>query len=226
MATAKINIKSIDYFKFKKIVIDGNRDDYGSCSKEVKALCDSVQTLSFRDEEFDVQSDRGRFEEVCTYYHQILQSKRIDPVDMRIKSGWWGDHRSGYSAGKIKASVLLEVLVAKTRDWAARHGGVQASVLDKVEQRIEGPGLFVFKHKEHQCFQYIGRADNVFSRCAELLRTAFEASVTEPLAALLVITTSTDWDFYFVPVSANGMWGVETLNMPFLRIRTIWTSPH
>ena len=57
---AKINIKSIDYFKFKKIVMDGNRDDYASCSKEVKSLCDAVQTLSFRDEEFDETSDRAR----------------------------------------------------------------------------------------------------------------------------------------------------------------------
>lgn len=210
MATAKINIKNIDYFKFKKIVIDGNRDDYANCSKEVKAMCDSVQTLTFRDEEFDVQSDRSRFEEVCTYYHQILQSKRIDPVDMRIKSGWWGDHKTGYSAGKIKPAVLLEVLVAKTKDWAARHGGIQTSMLEKVEEKIEGPGLYVFKHKEHQCFQYIGRAENVFAKCGETLKAAFEGSITDPLAALLVISMSTDWDFYFIPVSASGMFSRHT----------------
>src|SRR6218665_990208 len=210
MATAKINIKNIDYFKFKKIVIDGNRDDYANCSKEVKAMCDSVQTLTFRDEEFDVQSDRSRFEEVCTYYHQILQSKRIDPVDMRIKSGWWGDHKTGYSAGKIKPAVLLEVLVAKTKDWAARHGGIQTSMLEKVEEKIEGPGLYVFKHKEHQCFQYIGRAKNIFAKCGETLKAAFEGSITDPLAALLVISMSTDWDFYFIPVSASGMFSRHT----------------
>jgi hypothetical protein len=60
---------------------------------QVKLLCDSVQTLKFRDEEFDDETDRGRFEDVCNYYRDILASKRIDPTDMRIKSGWWGDHK-------------------------------------------------------------------------------------------------------------------------------------
>ena len=46
--TAKINVKNMDYFKFKKIVIDGSRDDYESCSREIRSLCDAVQTLSFR----------------------------------------------------------------------------------------------------------------------------------------------------------------------------------
>ena len=73
MATgAKINIKNIDYFKFKKIVIDGNRDDYGGCSREVKSLCDSVQTLSFRDDEFDDVSDRARFDEIISSYRSGL----------------------------------------------------------------------------------------------------------------------------------------------------------
>ena len=45
MANPRINIKNIDYFKFKKIVIDGNRDDYAECSKDVKDFCDIVQTV-------------------------------------------------------------------------------------------------------------------------------------------------------------------------------------
>ena len=65
---AKISIKSIDYFKFKKIVVDGNRDDFAQCSREVRALCDAVQTLAFRDEEFDDVTDRARFEEIISYY--------------------------------------------------------------------------------------------------------------------------------------------------------------
>ena len=36
MSVARINIKNIDYFKYKKLVIDANRDDYLSCSKEVR----------------------------------------------------------------------------------------------------------------------------------------------------------------------------------------------
>jgi len=103
MSTAKINIKNIDYFKYRKLVIDGNRDDYALCSREVKSLCDAVQTLTFRDDEFDDASDRARFDEVSACYRQILASKRIDPLDMRLKSGWWGEAGrtggSGYSAG-------------------------------------------------------------------------------------------------------------------------------
>ena len=63
----RINLKTIDYYRFRKMVIDGNRDDYAACSKEVKALCDCVQTISFRDEEFDDVSDRIRFDEICGY---------------------------------------------------------------------------------------------------------------------------------------------------------------
>ena len=122
MATARINLKNIDYFKFKKLVVDGNRDDYSSCSKEVQSLCDCVQTLKFRDEEFDDESDRMRFAEICIYYKQILNSKRIESLDMRIKSGWWGDHKNAYSAGKIKPAALKELLISKAKAWVSRHG--------------------------------------------------------------------------------------------------------
>ena len=102
MSTAKINIKNIDYFKYRRLVIDGNRDDYALCSRQVQSLCDAVQTLTFRDDEFDDASDQARFDDVSTCYRQILASKRIDPVDMRLKSGWWGEAGragSAYSAG-------------------------------------------------------------------------------------------------------------------------------
>jgi len=84
MSTAKINIKNIDYFKFKKMVMDGNRDDYGSCSKEVKTLCDAVQTLSFRDEEFDEHSDRARLDcrltsDRCSEPGYIVDCTRSEP---------------------------------------------------------------------------------------------------------------------------------------------------
>ena len=110
MSTAKINIKNIDYFKYRKLVVDGSRDDYACCSREVKAMCDAVQTLSFRDDEFDAASDRSRLSDIGSYYRQILAGKRVDPVDMRLKSGWWGDPSrtvTGYSAGMYrKISVL------------------------------------------------------------------------------------------------------------------------
>ena len=203
MATARINIKSIDYFKFKKLIIDGNRDDYNSCSKEVKSLCDCVQTLNFRDEEFDDVMDRGRFEEICTLYKQILTSKRIDAVDMRIKSGWWGDHKNAYSAGKIKPAALKELLISKAKNWVSRHGDSLLKEKD-VQEKIEGPGLYVFKHREHQCFQYVGMAERIFATCGEKLKSAYEGSSQEPLAALLLISMASDWDFYFIPVAPSG----------------------
>ncbi len=202
MAVPRINIKSMDYFKFKKVVIDGNRDDYNNCSKEIQTLCDCVQTLNFRDEEFDDVTDKGRFEEICTYYRQILVSKRIDPTDMRIKSGWWGDHKNAYSAGKLKATALKEVVAQKAAAWAQRHG--QSSDKAVISSSLDGPGLYVLKHREHQCFQYVGRADKVLARFAEKLKAAFEGSVQEPLAALLVISMETDWDFYFTSVDEKG----------------------
>ncbi|KAK2145859.1 hypothetical protein LSH36_651g01021 [Paralvinella palmiformis] len=204
MAVPRINIKNIDYFKFKKLVIDGARDDYNSCSKEVKALCDCVQTLNFRDEEFDDVTDRARFSEICAYYRQIMASKRIEATDMRIKSGWWGDHKNAYSAGKIKASILKDLLLKKSKEWTERHGGLLEKVSDtELQNKIEGRGLYVLKHKDHQCFQYVGRADKIFARFSEKLRAAFESNLEEPLAALVVISMATDWDFYFIPVSTN-----------------------
>lgn len=73
-----------------------------------------------------------------------------------------------------------------------------------IPEKIDGPGLYVFKHKEHQCFQFVGRADRIFSRVGEKLKASFEGGLTEPLAALLVISMATDWDFYFMPVSRDG----------------------
>lgn len=203
MCAARINIKNIDYFKFKKVIVDGNRDDYNACSKEVKSLCDSVQTLNFRDEEFDDESDKGRFADVCGYYKQILASKRIEPADMRIKSGWWGDHKNAYSAGKLKPQALKDSLVSKAKQWSEKNG--KEVTTEEVSEKIEGPGLFVFKHKEHQCFQYIGRAEKMFSKCGEKLKAVFDGTSQEPLASLIVISMCTDWDFYFIPVHDYGM---------------------
>jgi len=95
----------------------------------------------------------------------------------------------------------MEVLSSKVRDWAARHHDTS---LNGVDQRLDSRGLYVFKHREHQCFQLVGRADNVFTRCSELLKAAFDGTASDPLSALLVISLASDWDFYFLPVEANG----------------------
>ena len=119
--------------------------------------------------------------------------------------------------------MLLEVLASKTRDWLSRHcsappasssaaGSRLQATVEPVEEKLEGPGLYVFKHRERQCFQIVGRAADgggVFARCAERLKAAFDgtpSSGSDPLAALLVISLASDWDFYFVPVAATGQW--------------------
>lgn len=200
---AKINLKNMDYFKFRKYVIDGNRDETSVCSKEVASLCACVQTLNFRDDEFDPGGqDWSRFDEICLGYRQILQGKRVDPFDVKIKSGWWGEQKSGLSAGKLRAAQLLEVLVMKTKDWMARHGESNSkSDVTPLEKLIEGPGVYVFKHKERSCFQLIQSTSNIFQKCSEFLKSSFEGSLTSPISALIVVSLVTDWDFYFVPVA-------------------------
>jgi len=81
---------------------------------------------------------------------------------------------------------------------------------DAVEELIEGPGLYAFKHKERQCFQYVGRAQRIFSECAEKLKSAFEGTLQDPLAVLLVISMASDWDFYFITVSGSGQYTEST----------------
>ena len=98
---------------------------------------------------------------------------------------------------------MKDVLLNKTKDWNHRHGA-SPNQMKPLTTKIDGPGLFVFKHKDHQCFQFIGRADRIFSKCGEKLKAAFEGSLQEPLAALLVISMASDWDFYFLPVGPKG----------------------
>jgi len=87
---------------------------------------------------------------------------------MRLKSGWWGgsgagggDKGGGYSAGKIKPAALVDTLTVKTLEWSKRHekpgpgednSNTRGSSSDpeKTAEKLEGPGLFVFKHREHQ----------------------------------------------------------------------------
>ena len=201
---ARINIKNMDYFKFKKLVIDGSRDDYDQCSKEIKALCDVVQTLRFRDEEFDLLSDIDRFQEICTYYKQILISKRIDSADMRIKSGWWGDHKNAYSAGKIKPGVFREILLSKACDWYTRNGTSLEDFNANIAPHFDGCGIYVIKHTDHQCFQLVQRATKMFPHVMEKFKQTFDGNNSEPLSALLIVTMYHEWDFYFIPVTEKG----------------------
>jgi len=69
--------------------------------------------------------------------------------------------------------------------------------------------VFVFKHRERQCFQYVGRTagqrGGVFAACADLLKSTFDGTLTEPIAALLVVSMAADWDFHYVPLADQGI---------------------
>jgi len=116
--------------------------------------------------------------------------------------------RCGLVAGKIKSTMLQEVLSTKSRNWAARHPDDTTSLSSAGDDcRLDGPrGLYVFKHRDRPCWQLVGRATDcsLFTRCSDLLKAAFDGTANDPLSALLVISLASDWDFYCVPVDATG----------------------
>ena len=82
----------------------------------------------FRDEQFadDVDdssgsssssgsgSDRRLFDEILAGYRLILTGKRVDPVDIRVKTGWWADSAgtatsSCGSAGKVSRLMTMSM---------------------------------------------------------------------------------------------------------------------
>jgi len=102
MATTRINVRTIDYHKFRSLVID--RDGFGQqlvdrCDRDVAALCDAVRCLYDRQKRFDDDCggsktsrggrDRARFGEICGWYKLILENRRVRSVDVRLRSSWW-----------------------------------------------------------------------------------------------------------------------------------------
>lgn len=96
-------------------------------------------------------------------------------------------------------------MLRKNADWWSRQSGSAASA-DGDE--LDRPGVFVFKHRERQCFQSVGRTcgqrGGVFAACADLLKSTFDGTLTEPVAALLVVSMVADWDFYYLPLAEHG----------------------
>ena len=129
-------------------------------------------------------------------------------VDVSLKGKNDDKNVSAAAAGRLRSSNLRQTLVDKTVDWLRVHGpgcwrDLPATETD-VSRRLDGPGVFVFAHRDRRCFQLVARSANVFSWCSDVLRDAFEGSNPDPLSALLVTSVSQDWDFYFVPVLSTG----------------------
>ncbi|MCU0931787.1 MAG: hypothetical protein MUE43_08285, partial [Serpentinimonas sp.] len=64
---------------------------------------------------FAVQSDQRHLDEILNGYRAILAGKRVDPVDIRVKSGWWADvgttAGSCGSAGKVHVKFVFHAFV-------------------------------------------------------------------------------------------------------------------
>jgi len=101
MATSRITIRTIDYHKFRSLVIERDGEELRDrCDRDVAALCDAVRRLYNRRRRFDDDccddgsttdrdGDLARFGEICGWYKLILESRRVRPVDVRLRSGWW-----------------------------------------------------------------------------------------------------------------------------------------
>ena len=128
---------------------------------------------------------------------------------------------------QFKMAALRDTLLSKSNDWRSRHS--VTSVSPQVLDELDLPGIFVFKHRERQCFQFVGRAmateKSVFAVCNDLLKASFEGvCLTESLnalAALLVVSMAADWDFYFISVSLNGWLGFSFFMLTALTTQTI-----
>ncbi|CAD5116388.1 unnamed protein product [Dimorphilus gyrociliatus] len=177
---SRFNLKTLDYYKFRKLVIDGNRDDFNQCSEEIQKLCNDVQMLSSRNIHFDEKEDKERLQYVYNTYKEMLTAKRLDPMDVKLKSGWWGEQK-GMSVGRAKMANL------------------RSRIVDKVSKttnadNLDVPGIFVIKHKTKACWQLVEVApSSVLSQCSSRIKTAFEGSSEDHLSTLIAISTCTDW---------------------------------
>jgi len=105
MATSRITLRTIDYHKFRSLVIERDSavgDELRErCDRDVTALYDAVRRLYDRRDRFHDDNDCGgsgitgegrdlaRFGEICGLYKLILENRRVRSVDVRLRSGWW-----------------------------------------------------------------------------------------------------------------------------------------
>lgn len=178
--SSRYNLKTLDYYKFRKLVVDGNRDDFNQCAEEIQKLCNDVQTLSSRNNEFNEREDKDRLQYVYNTYKEMLTAKRLDPMDVKLKSGWWGEQK-GMSVGRAKMASLRSIIVEKVAKTTNADN-------------LDVPGIFVIKHKTKACWQLVEVApSSVLSQCSSRIKMAFEGNSEDYLSTLIAISTSTDW---------------------------------
>ena len=55
-------------------------------------------------------SDRRHFDEILAGYRLILTGKRVDPVDIRVKTGWWADSAGSATSSCGSAGKVSQVI--------------------------------------------------------------------------------------------------------------------
>ncbi|XP_064626781.1 uncharacterized protein LOC135487216 [Lineus longissimus] len=121
-----------------------------------------------------------------------LQCQRI----LRFSSGWWGaDPKSAFEGkGKtMKLAKFRQTLVLKTMEWF----NLSDSMLE-LNDKIEGPGIFVFQHKAIPCLRYASQSSFVVNSVQCLILGALAGTAEfSPIVAAFLCSQARDWDFFF-----------------------------
>lgn len=81
-----------------------------------------MQTLKSREEQFEDVTDLEKLAAIFKFYQRLVHSHQIDPIDVKARSGWWGDEDTAYRANKVKADSLLKAnLVEMSAQWSVRQ---------------------------------------------------------------------------------------------------------
>ena len=62
---------------------------------------ESIQIVKSRCTQFECD-DSALLIKICECYKLMLEAKKISSVDLKLRSGWWGESDRGVTAGKLK----------------------------------------------------------------------------------------------------------------------------
>lgn len=174
-------------------MIDGDTSFLGRCSKEVRMFHESIQIVKSRCTKFECD-DGALLMKICEWYKLMLEAKKISSVDLKLRSGWWGESDKGVSAGKLKTEKFKGVIMTKSRIW------------HEVEDCFKNKaGIFVFLHKAVPYFRFVGNSRSILDSVEHLLKSSFDGQTSGCLTALLVTSLASSWHFYWLPTNdKNG----------------------
>ncbi|XP_074643470.1 uncharacterized protein LOC141900450 [Tubulanus polymorphus] len=140
---------------------------------------------------------------------------------LRFHSGWWGsDEKSSFNgpSGKtMNIEKLKQTLVLKKMEWFEIR-----DVMMEQSEKISHSGIFVFQHKNIQCFRYVGQGKNILDACQKIIYGALGATMEfEPFLPILLSTLAGEWAFYFEPLTDQGAIDVA-YNEAIFKHHTLW----